>query len=949
MRIFTFTLLLLILSNTIYAVVLIDETFDYPVSNLASETSWITEGTIVAGTGRNIVGSALTYSNSGKTYILSGVGKTLNSDITNAADYKSYKPFTTTAVNSGALYISFLYKPGIAQNQTNSEVMGMADGTSQGPRIWVGKGIINTSNYRIGLTRGSTTGSAVIWGTTEYSDVSATMLIVIKYDFSNSTASVFVNPVLSSVFEPTANVIDNSTSTFRTQLNNLWFRCQGSNAARFNIGGIRVATTWAEVMADKNTPKLTTPTIGTATNITGDSFTANWTVVENALGYSVLVYQGTTLVKTSNISGAAVSSLTITGLLVSTTYSYRVIAKGDGNNYSDSNESESSQSFQTLNTGVDFIITNFGHGSWGTPSTTTYSSGNYPSFSANGFNLLSAFLQAASVTCPSGELHTNRILVDKGSAGGAVEFPVLKTIGELEIHAATGTDAMSFRLEEYVNNQWTLLNTYITRKTPDSTYIIPLVRNINTKFRIANNTGSGLYIYKIKSTTLQETLELNLRNTSPLENEVVFSNIKKTITLTFNKNIEKLSGVILLNGVEIPLSSCTIYNNVATVPVNLTTNAGSNKSYAFTVGAGTFGESGNISNVSKAISINFQTIKSVVYPSSYSAQLDVVYKNVNSTNTRMDIYYPSNPSNPVPVVINMHGGGWVSGFKEEQGGFNMYFDRGFAVANVEYRLRGEALAPAAVEDVRCAMHYLLNNAQTLNIDPNKIIFQGGSAGGHLALMGGYLQNNRIYDNDCTQYPNPIKIMAVIDKYGPCDFSQLLTYSSLISWTGNRFTDQVFLNSISPIEYVNTNTPPTYIIHGDLDPTIPYNQSVTLYTALQNAGVKSKFTTVPGGGHGGFSSAYNTQMETEIGVFLNEVMALQTTITEKELISEIKMQISDNNLMIISPESVIVYIYDMTGKEIFRTENKNISLPHKGIFYVKASNRHGEIKRKVMIK
>ena len=78
---------------------------------------------------------------------------------------------------------------------------------------------------------------------------------------------------------------------------------------------------------------------------------------------------------------------------------------------------------------------------------------------------------------------------------------------------------------------------------------------------------------------------------------------------------------------------------------------------------------------------------------------------------RMDIYYPTDAVNPVPVVINMHGGGWVSGAKEEQGGFSMYFNQGWAVANVEYRMRNEILAPAAVEDVRGAMQYVLNHAE----------------------------------------------------------------------------------------------------------------------------------------------------------------------------------------------------------------------------------------------
>jgi len=202
---------------------------------------------------------------------------------------------------------------------------------------------------------------------------------------------------------------------------------------------------------------------------------------------------------------------------------------------------------------VDFILTDFGDGTWGTAltSTSAYASGSFPSSEANDFKLIKAFLNSASVTCPSGEKHTNRILLDKGSEGAAFEFPTLKTVGEVEIHAVTGTAGFSFRLEEWNNNQWETIGTYITRKTPDSIYVIPHLRNTETKLRIANNGSSGLFIYKVATRTYQEATELTLRSSSPTEGEVCFSNLKKTITLTFNKNIEPGEGTVFLNGTQL--------------------------------------------------------------------------------------------------------------------------------------------------------------------------------------------------------------------------------------------------------------------------------------------------------------------------------------------------------------------------------------------------------------
>ena len=947
------TILLFVFSLTFIskATVLIDETFDYAVSNLADAPTWTTAGTLTAGTGRTILPSALTYTEAGKTYMLSGIGNTLNSDISSASDYKSYKSFTSTPINSGVIYMSFLYKAGVAQGQTNSEVMGLADGTSQGPRLWAGKGSVSTSNYRFGLTRGSTTSAHVIWGSTEFTDVSETLLIVIKYDFATSTASVFINPALGSAEEPVADIVDNTTTTIRTKLDNLWFRSQGSSAVKFNVGGIRVATSWAEIVADRNTPKLAAPAVGSATAITGEGFTAHWTAVENATGYAVNVYEGTTLTKTSQISGGTTTNVEITGLLPNTTYTYKVIAKGNGADYSDSEESAASDVFQTLNTGIDVILTNFGDGTWGTPVSSTPISGSYSTTTVNGFTLVKSVLLTGSVTCETGESHVNRILLDKNSQGAAIEFPALKTVGEVEIHAATGTEAMSFRLEEWVSSQWQVIDTYITRKSPDSIYTIPIPRNNNTKLRIANNTGSGLYIYKILTRTYQETIDLSLRSSSPAEGEVCYYNLKKAITLNFNKDVALGSGSLLLNGVSIPLNTSIITGNVVTIPVQLEGTPSVNKNYTFTASAGCFVEKDSVTNVSKAIAINFQTFRMVAYPANYAAQLDVVYKNVNSPNTRMDIYYPTNPEKPVPVVINMHGGGWVSGEKEQQGGFNMYFNQGYAVANVEYRMRYEALAPAAVEDVRGAMIYLLHHAEALNIDKSKIIFQGGSAGGHLALTAGYLQNDRIYDNDTEPYSEEIKVMAVINKYGAAQLSTFAPgYSGMIAWLGHKYTDEAFVRSISPVDLIDSNTPATYIIHGDADPTIPYSQSVILQAALQEAGVKNKFTTVPGGGHGGFPASYNTQYEIEVIQFLSEVIAIQEANSNVKSFQErgIKYRVSDRKITILSEDDISVTVLDVTGKQVLITKDKTFSVPQNGFYIFKIQIDKTDFVQKILV-
>lgn len=264
--------------------------------------------------------------------------------------------------------------------------------------------------------------------------------------------------------------------------------------------------------------------------------------------------------------------------------------------------------------------------------------------------------------------------------------------------------------------------------------------------------------------------------------------------------------------------------------------------------------------------------KPVEMPSGFTSQMDVVYTKAGDWEGKMDIYLPKSEK-PTPVVINIHGGGWNKGVRQSQTGFNTFFKAGFAVANISYRLTGQATAPAAVEDARCALIYLIKNAKELNVDANKIVVMGGSAGGHLALMAGMLGNDHRFDGACSGVEN-VKVAAIIDKYGITDvwdwgWGKNKTSKSATAWLGEHAKDEKFAATVSPINYVNKTTPPIFIVHGDADPTVPYEQSVDLHQKLQAAGVKTKFITVPGGLHGKFDKEKNSEINKEIIAFLKE--------------------------------------------------------------------------------
>ncbi|MDD3078014.1 MAG: T9SS type A sorting domain-containing protein [Paludibacter sp.] len=533
-----FTLLVSMLTLTFLsnAAVIIDETFNYSVANLADETStWTNTGTITTGTGRNIESGGLVYSNTGGTYIFSGVGNKINQDYSAGSNYIAYRPFD--AITTGAIYISYLYQANGNQGQTASEVLGLSNSTTNSAvKLWAGKQADQTKNpFRLGITRSSTSSGDIQWSSNTY-NADEVYLIVIKYDFATTTASLFVNPVLGTTTEPTADVSADSDGTARTSLGYLMFKHNGASYAKFLVSGVRVSTSWTEATAiQSNAPQLSAPVVGTPTSATETGFTANWTPVSNAIGYDVKVYLGTNLISTTNVEGQASSSAEITGLMSGMSYTYQVIAIGDVTNYNDSDPSASSTEITTLDPyATNALNTDFNDGTWGEIATSQPSAGTYPSYSVNGFELNSATFYAGSARGIKGEYHVNRIVMDKVTYGGSISLPTINAMQQIEIHATAGTAGNGFQLKEFnqTTNSWDALgDTYVYEAGTkaagtDSIYIISLQRTTPTKLKIENPTTGGVYIYQIIS-----------RNTNPvLLNKPVVSAASNATTTGFTVN-----------------------------------------------------------------------------------------------------------------------------------------------------------------------------------------------------------------------------------------------------------------------------------------------------------------------------------------------------------------------------------------------------------------------------
>ncbi|MEO8206486.1 MAG: alpha/beta hydrolase [Chthoniobacterales bacterium] len=222
------------------------------------------------------------------------------------------------------------------------------------------------------------------------------------------------------------------------------------------------------------------------------------------------------------------------------------------------------------------------------------------------------------------------------------------------------------------------------------------------------------------------------------------------------------------------------------------------------------------------------------------------------------------PKTPMPAIIIIHGGGWLSG-EYRPNSARIFVNHGYFTMACEYRPDTEAVWPAQIEDCKLAVRWLRANAAKYNVDPNRIGIWGGSAGGHLAALLGSTENHPEFEGT-GGYPGvSSKVQAVIDSFGPTDLrTGNVTEGSPTSKAANiddmagvvealigkKVADAPELYAqASPILYVHKDMAPFLIIHGTHDPTVSFQQSKTFVEAMQKVGANVQFIPVQNGGHG----------------------------------------------------------------------------------------------------
>jgi acetyl esterase/lipase len=262
-------------------------------------------------------------------------------------------------------------------------------------------------------------------------------------------------------------------------------------------------------------------------------------------------------------------------------------------------------------------------------------------------------------------------------------------------------------------------------------------------------------------------------------------------------------------------------------------------------------------------------------PEGVTVERDIVYARAGDRDLPLDIYIPDKAVRPMPVIIWVHGGGWKGGSKSGISRPAGVLSRGYALVSVEYRLSGEAIWPAQIEDCKAAVRWTRANAAKYGLDPDRIGAWGSSAGGHLVAMMGVAADAEKFDTHKEYAGVSARVRAVCDWFGPTDFTQMDAHrpegarlvhddpdSPESRLVGGPIQKEPYLSvcaEANPINYVTKDDPPILIMHGDMDTSVPVHQSELFYKALKKADVDATFYIVKGGGHG-FRNAQNDTSE-----------------------------------------------------------------------------------------
>ena len=243
------------------------------------------------------------------------------------------------------------------------------------------------------------------------------------------------------------------------------------------------------------------------------------------------------------------------------------------------------------------------------------------------------------------------------------------------------------------------------------------------------------------------------------------------------------------------------------------------------------------------------------------------YAGAGNPRQQLDLYLPRKrgSAGPLPVIVFVHGGGWVGGGKAAGRVIvQPYAASGnYAGVSIGYRLAGEARWPAQIHDCKAAIRWIRANAARHGLDPERIGVIGSSAGGTLVTLLGV--SGGAADLEGAVGPHGAtssRVTCVVNRFGRLNFlaqpeaaraspaqAGPLAQRLALMFGGPVDEKAALAGRASPVSHAAAGLPPIITFHGTADTLVPFVQAEEFDAAMRRAGGAHLLVPVKGGGHG----------------------------------------------------------------------------------------------------
>jgi acetyl esterase/lipase len=211
----------------------------------------------------------------------------------------------------------------------------------------------------------------------------------------------------------------------------------------------------------------------------------------------------------------------------------------------------------------------------------------------------------------------------------------------------------------------------------------------------------------------------------------------------------------------------------------------------------------------------------------------------------LEVYQPPKPG-IYPTIVTIYGGAWQNGKPTANAEFNRYMAaQGYTVVAIDYRHAPQYQFPAQIDDVRLALTYIQKNAKSLEVDLDRVVLMGRSAGAQLAMIAAY------------SAAMPVK--AIVNYYGPVNLTSGYREPPQPDPINSRAVLEAFLggtpdqkpelyDKASPYTYITPKAPPTLLVYGGRDHVVQAKYGRGLRDRLQTAGNIAVYVELPWSEH-----------------------------------------------------------------------------------------------------